>query len=104
MGIDHQRNATIFKALCDANRLTILELLQTGEHCACHLLDELRISQPTLSHHMKILTESGLVRGRKEGRWTYYSLDAEGIAHAKEIFDAVTAVVPNPVPVCACAD
>jgi ArsR family transcriptional regulator len=53
---------------------------------------------------MKILTESGLVRGRKEGRWTYYSLDAEGIAHAKEIFDAVTAVVPNPVPVCACAD
>lgn len=65
----------IFKALADINRLHIIELLQGGELCACKLLNEVHVGQPTLSHHMKILCDSGLVSARKEGKWVYYSLN-----------------------------
>lgn len=69
--------ARLFKALGDENRLHILELLQGGERCACVLLENLHLSQPTLSHHMKILCDAGLVIGRKEGKWVYYTLNRE---------------------------
>lgn len=49
---ENEKRARVFKAFCDANRLTILELLQGGEKCACKLLEELNIGQSTLSHHM----------------------------------------------------
>lgn len=69
---------TIFKALADARRLAIVRTLERdGEVCACNLLDGLGISQPTLSHHMKVLCDSGLVRCRKDSRWCHYSVDAE---------------------------
>ena len=55
----------VFKAFCDENRLKILEQLRTGEKCACKLLDELHITQPTLSHHMKLLCDADIVQGRK---------------------------------------
>ena len=67
----HTNNAKVFKAFCDEKRLHIIEQLQNGEKCACVLLEKLNISQPTLSHHMKILCESGIVTGRKEGKWTH---------------------------------
>ena len=70
----HTDSARIFKAFCDENRLTILEMLQSGEKCACVLLEKLNITQPTLSHHMKILVDSGIVTARKESRWMYYSI------------------------------
>ena len=69
--------AVKFKALCDENRLRIVEQLQEGQKCAYELLDILNITQPTLSHHMKILCESGLVEGKKDGRWMHYSLNAD---------------------------
>lgn len=68
------------KALGDANRLRIVTLLGGGEKCACKLLEELSITQPTLSHHMGILQECGLVHARKEGKWSHYSLDKETFA------------------------
>lgn len=70
--------AELFKALGDENRLKILKLLRGGEKCACVLLRDLRISQPTLSHHMKILCDSGMVTGRKEGKWMHYSVSPQG--------------------------
>ena len=73
----------IFKAFCDQNRLQILELLQNGEMCACKLLEELQISQSTLSHHMKILCDAELVEGRKEGKWVHYSVHQEGARRAQ---------------------
>ena len=73
-----QELACIFKALSDENRIRILKLLHSGEKCACKLLEELNIRQPTLSHHMKILCDAGLVLGRKEGKWTHYSICCEG--------------------------
>ena len=68
------------KALADENRLEIMLLLQQGEKCGCVLLEELNITQPTLSHHMKILCDSNFVIGRKEGKWMYYSISPEGVS------------------------
>ncbi len=78
----HQRDACIFKAFCDENRLAILEMLRGGEKCACVLLEQLHISQPTLSHHMKILVDSGVVESRREGKWTHYRISGEGSMRA----------------------
>lgn len=92
MGTRHAKNAKVFKAFCDENRLQILELLQTGERCACVLLEDLNISQPTLSHHMKILCESGIVMGRKEGKWTHYAIAGAGVEVAKALLSELTTV------------
>ncbi len=86
---DHQNNARIFKAFCDENRLQILEMLQSGEKCACVLLEQLNITQPTLSHHMKILVESGVVSPRRDGKWTHYSISDQGAETAKKLLSAL---------------
>ena len=67
MKTEHEKNAQVFKALCDENRLRILEMLRGGENCACELLDSLEIGQSALSYHMKILVASGIVKSRQEG-------------------------------------
>lgn len=82
-----EKTAVIFKAFCDENRIRILQILKSGEKCACRLLEALSITQPTLSHHMKILQESGIVNGRKEGKWMYYSISEEGLEKAQEYLD-----------------
>lgn len=82
--------AKVFKAFCDERRIEILELLLSGEKCACKLLEELDISQSTLSHHMRILCDSGVVVGRKEGKWTYYSIDETGSMNARELLNRIT--------------
>ena len=78
MQTEEKRTALIFKALADENRIRILKLLQNGEKCACVLVDDLQITQPTMSHHMKILCDSEIVVGRKEGKWVYYSISSDG--------------------------
>ena len=70
----YEKNAKVFKALSDQNRLKILHILSDGERCACELLKNFDFTQPTLSHHMKVLIECGLVYSRKEGTWNHYSL------------------------------
>ncbi len=82
---EYVENAKIFKAFCDENRLRILELLRSGEKCACKLLEELHISQSTLSHHMKLLCDAGVVQGKKEGKWVHYSIDTQGAEKAVEL-------------------
>jgi len=90
---NHVDNARVFKAFCDENRLTILEMLQNGEKCACVLLDKLAITQPTLSHHMKILVDSGIVAARKAGKWTHYSISAAGCIKAAELLKKLTTIL-----------
>lgn len=85
MASEYVDNARVFKAFCDENRLRILELLRSSEKCACVLLDDLHIAQSTLSHHMKILCDSGVVRGRKEGKWVHYSIEPEGAESAIQL-------------------
>ena len=88
----HSENAKVFKAFCDETRLTVLSLLQNGEKCACVLLERVDVSQPTLSHHMGILVDSGIVSARREGKWTYYSISAAGSENAANLLRELTAV------------
>lgn len=76
----------ICKALSDRNRLNILLLLTEGELCACKINEYFKITQPTLSHHMHVLTEAGLVTVRKQGKWMHYRINVEAIAPFAELF------------------
>ena len=82
--------AVICKALGDENRVQIIRMLTGGELCACKILDAFNITQPTLSHHMKILTDCNLVNSRKEGKWTYYSVNCERISEFKNAISEFT--------------
>lgn len=79
--------ALICKALSDSNRLEIVQMLSEGEKCGCNLLERFEITQPTLSHHMKILVESGMVNDRKDGKWHHYSLNIETFNEFKEYIE-----------------
>ena len=89
MNLDEKKTAVIFKAFCDENRIRILKLLRNGEKCGCRLLEELQVTQPTLSHHMKILCDSGIVVGRKEGKWMHYSISENGVQYAIDCLQAL---------------
>jgi ArsR family transcriptional regulator len=88
----HSEDAKVFKALCDETRLTVLSHLRNGEKCACVLLERVWVSQPTLSHHMRILVDSGIVTARKEGKWMYYSISEAGSEAAASLLRELTAV------------
>ena len=86
----YEREGTLFKALSDVNRIRILAMLRGGEQCACRIQDELGICQPTLSYHLGLLCDSGMVNAHREGRWMYYSINREGVRRVKEIIDEPT--------------
>jgi len=67
----------LFKALGDRNRLAIMDLIKEKEMSAGRILAEIKMGQSTLSHHMKILCDSGIVNSRKDSRWVYYSINKE---------------------------
>ena len=72
-----QQKALVFKALADPNRLRLLSIVKadaSGESCVCDLTEPLELGQPTVSHHLKILVEAGLLHREKRGTWAYYSL------------------------------
>ena len=73
--MDYEENAKIFKALSDPSRLKIINILSCGERCACDILKYFNFSQPTLSHHMKVLSNCGLIQIRKKGSWICYTLN-----------------------------
>ena len=85
----------IFKAFTDDSRIRVLELLRDGEKCACILLEDLNINQSTLSHHMKILCDSGIVTSRPVGKWSYYSINDSGCAYAGELLKKLTEKHPE---------
>lgn len=83
--MDYKKDARIFRALADENRLAIVHILGRGEQCACTILEQLNITQPTLSHHMRILCEADIVVGRKVGKWTHYRINNDGCEYVKKI-------------------
>ena len=87
----YEERARVFKALCDERRQRILELLQSGEKCACILIEEMEMPQSSLSYHMKILCESGIVSGREDGKWTHYRISPSGREKAVELLKQITA-------------
>jgi ArsR family transcriptional regulator len=90
MNRKYEKYAEIYKALGDINRLMIIDMLIGGELCACKILEKFDITQPTLSHHMKTLCACGLVKGRKQGKWTYYSISDEGRKNAIKMLEKST--------------
>lgn len=80
----------VFKALSDKNRLSILDMLSCGEMCACDIIDGLGLSQSTISHHMKILQETKLVNGIKNGKWMNYSINEERVEEVKRFITYIT--------------
>ena len=91
----YEERAKVFKALCDERRQRILELLHTGEKCACVLIDEMGMPQSSLSYHMKILCDSGIVTSREEGKWTHYQISQQGSEKAIQLLKEITAVTEN---------
>jgi len=98
--LKYTENVQFFKALSDPNRLMIMDMLSCGELCACVILEKFNITQPTLSHHMKILCDSKLVVGRKEGKWIYYSLNDVVVQEFRTFLEEVTSFKDN----CICFD
>ena len=92
MATIYEGRAKVFKALCDERRQRILELLHSGEKCACVLIDEMDMPQSSLSYHMKILCDSGIVTSREEGKWTHYQISRQGSEKAVELLKEITAV------------
>jgi len=88
----YEDNAKVFQALSDPNRLMIMEMLQSRERCACEILENLKVVQSTLSHHMKILCDSGFVNSRRHGKWMYYSLSKESCEAAKKLLNEITMI------------
>lgn len=87
----YQDQVKMLKAFCDETRLRVLELLRSGEKCACDLLEKLDCGQSGLSYHMKILVESGVVESRQAGKWTHYKISEEGSASAIALIKQLTA-------------
>ena len=85
-------SAKVFIAFCDETRVKVLELLRSGEKCAGALLSQVSIGQSTLSFHMRVLIESGIVTSRKAGKWTYYSICEGGREYAIELLKRLTAL------------
>ena len=87
--MDAFKYAKVFKALGDSTRMQIFDMLRDGELCACKILEKLDITQPTLSHHMKVLCDSGLVVANKDWKWTHYSLNCQAIGELVGFFGDV---------------
>lgn len=92
---DYLEYTKVFKVLGDPKRVLIIDMLSCGELCACKILEKFDMSQSTLSHHMKLMCESGIVRSREEGKWTYYSLDVDTISKTKQFFSNITSDKSN---------
>jgi ArsR family transcriptional regulator len=80
-----RRPAQLFHALSDEARLQIIEILLDGEHCVCDLMTHIDAAQSRLSYHLKVLKDAGLVSDRREGRWSYYTLQREVFVEAEEL-------------------
>ena len=90
--------AKVLKAISDPKRLRIVDMLSCGELCACKILEAFHITQPTLSHDMKVLLEAGVVKDRREGKNIYYALDRENLAD----FEHTLQTILKPKANCIC--
>lgn len=102
MSTNNEKESKIFKALSDTKRLAILELLQSGEKCACNITDSLNIPQSALSYHMKILCATKIVENRHCGKWIYYKLNQSGTETAIKLLKDLTTTNPNANNNCRC--
>ena len=90
-----ETSVSLFHALSDETRLEIMERLKEGEQCVCDLTDALKTGQSRLSFHLKVLKDAGLVTDRPEGRWIYYSLNAEALEELEEVVQSLQGSRPR---------
>lgn len=95
MKYDYEEYALIFKTLSDGTRLKILSMLSNNELCACKILQEFNITQPTLSYHMKMLTDIGLVNATKVRSWVKYSINKK---REEELFEFLLYLLKEDCP------
>ena len=109
MGEKYAENIVLLKAIADPKRLLIIEMLARNENCSCdefcgcrllENVEELEISQPTLSHHMKILCDCGITMARREGKRTYYTLNHDVIDEFLQFLTTIT----TPSDHCVCCE
>lgn len=82
-----ERLVRLFKALSDVTRLEIIRLLIAEEMCVCEIMDRLGMSQPAVSHHLRILKEAGIVGYRRSGKWLFYSLRKDQFTQYEGMFE-----------------
>ena len=90
MNVDFVRGTEILKALADETRVRIVHILSCGELCACDIQTYFNLTQPTLSHHLKLLTDAGIILARKEGKWTHYQLSEETLGFFQQFWEEIT--------------
>lgn len=99
MIMNYEAYAQIMKALSDPKRIKILDMLSCGDMCACDILEHFDFTQPTLSHHIKVLVNAGLVTMKKEGTWHHYSIN--DTAASQLIKDTITLLSAKDDCICA---
>lgn len=95
----------IFKALSDENRIKILRMLSCRELCACDIQQNLDLTQPTISHHMKVLQQTGLIQWEKRGKWIFYRINQKKVRGLYEFIKEITNPsdgFPCPISSCDC--
>ncbi len=79
----------VFKALSDENRINILRNIAKNEICACQLTELFNLSQPTISHHLKVLISAGLISVDRRGKWCYYTVNREKISEVQQLLNEI---------------
>ena len=87
--VDSTRAAELFHALSDPIRVDVVAMFIDGERCVCDLMDDLGLQQSRLSWHLKSLVDAGVISGRREGRWNYYSLNKDALAEATDFLTSL---------------
>ena len=100
--IDPDHLATL-QAVAEPNRARIVALLGHGEHCVCDVGDALGLSAALVSHHLRVLRTSGLLRERRAGRWVFYSLDVERLRALRAAIAALLTPTDPAATACVCS-
>ncbi|MCL4427382.1 MAG: metalloregulator ArsR/SmtB family transcription factor [Deltaproteobacteria bacterium] len=87
MSGDELRLIKFFKAISDENKFKIISSLKEGEKCVCVIFKELSLNQTLVSHHLSALKAAGLIKGRKSGKWVYYSVNKKYFAEIESLFN-----------------
>jgi len=82
--------AKVLKALAEPTRLQIMDMISCGELCACVIQEKFNITQPTLSHHMKVLCDADLAIARKDGKWTHYAVNRDAVHELSSFIEMLT--------------
>ncbi|WP_319756485.1 metalloregulator ArsR/SmtB family transcription factor [uncultured Sphaerochaeta sp.] len=89
MNIDFETGSQLLKAISDPTRICIVHILSCGELCVCEIQRYFNVSQPTLSHHLTILKNVGIITATRKGKWMYYGINREKVKLLTGFLDTV---------------